>query len=157
VRLATRDNPRFGVDAIEVERGGRSYSIDTLRALAPRLGPERPVFLIGHDAFALMDTWREPEAIFALAHLAVVVRPPALAGSLASWLPKRVRDDVEVEPGGAGARHRSGSWVRLLEIAGLEVSASDLRARLRSGSSVRYLLPEGVRQAVLDSGVFRRT
>ena len=157
VRLATRDNPRFEVDPIEVERGGRSYSVDTLRALAARHAPERPVFLIGHDAFALMDTWREPEAIFALADVAVIVRPPALAGSLASWLPKRVRDDVELEAGGCAARHRSGTSVRLLEIAGLEVSASDLRARLRAGASVRYLLPEGVRAAVLESGVYRPT
>jgi len=156
VRLATRDNPRFEVDPLEVRRGGRSYSVDTLRAVAARLGPERPVFLIGHDAFALMDTWRDPEAIFALAHLAVIVRPPAVAGSLASFLPKRVRDDIEVEAGGCAARHRSGNWVRLLEIAGLEISASDLRARLRSGRSVRYLLPEPVREAVLSSGVYGR-
>jgi len=154
VRLATHDNPRFEVDPVEVLRGGRSYSVDTLRAVAARLGPEPPVFLIGHDAFALMDTWREPEAIFALAHLAVIVRPPAVAGSLSSWLPKRVRDDVEIDPGGTTARHRSGTWVRLLEIAGLEVSASDLRARLRTGRSVRYLLPERVREAVLESGVY---
>ena len=154
VRLAAGDNPRFEVDPVEVLRGGRSYSVDTLRAVSARLGPEPPVFLIGHDAFALMDTWREPEAIFALAHLAVIVRPPQVAGSLSSWLPKRVRDDVEVDPGGGSARHRSGNWVRLLEIAGLEVSASDLRARLRAGRSVRYLLPERVREAVLQSGVY---
>jgi nicotinate-nucleotide adenylyltransferase len=156
VRLATRDNPRFEVDPVEVLRGGRSYSVDTLRAVAARLGPEPPVFLIGHDAFALMDTWRDPEAIFALAHIAVIVRPPAVRGSLASWLPKRVRDEVELAPDGCGARHRAGTWIRLLEIAGLEVSASDLRARLRTGRSVRYLLTESVREAVSQSGVYAR-
>jgi len=86
VRLATADNPRFDALDLEVARGGRSYSIDTLRALAPQLEPEPPIFLIGHDAFALMDTWREPEAIFALAHLAVIVLPgtaPGAAGPLA--------------------------------------------------------------------------
>jgi len=155
-RLATATNPRFEVDPLEVARGGRSYSVETVRAIAARLGAEPPVFLIGHDAFALMDTWREPEAIFALAHLAVIVRPPAAAGSLARWLPRRVRDDVEIEASGCEARHRAGTWLRLLEIAGLEVSASDLRARLRTGRSVRYLLPERVREAVLASGVYRR-
>lgn len=156
-RLATQDNPRFAVEALEVERGGRSYSVDTLRALAPRLAPEHPIFLIGHDAFLLMDTWRDPEAIFALAHLAVIVRPgtPAgVAGALADWIPKRVRGDVALAPDGRSAVHRAGTWIRRIEIAGLDVSASDLRARLRKGLSLRYLLPEPVRLAVERSGVY---
>jgi nicotinate-nucleotide adenylyltransferase len=155
VRLATLDNPRFGVEALEVERGGRSYSVDTLRALAPRLAPERPIFLIGHDAFALMDTWRDPEAIFALAHLAVMLRPGGgERASLTGLLPKRVRDHVELAPDGRSARHRAGTWIRLVEIAGLDVAASDLRARQRKGLSLRYLLPEQVREAVEQSGVY---
>jgi len=153
-QLAVAGNERFEVDALEVERGGRSYSVDTLRAFGGRLAPERPVFLIGHDAFRLMDTWRDPEAIFALAHLAVILRPPAECGSLLEWLPRRVEGDVELAASGRCGRHRSGGWVRLLEIAGLDVSASDLRARLREGRSVRYLLPESVREAVLASGVY---
>jgi nicotinate-nucleotide adenylyltransferase len=166
VRLAIEDNPRFAADPLEVERGGRSYSVDTLRALGARLAPERPVFLIGHDAFALIDTWRDPEAIFALAHVAVIVRPGASPGSLADWrpgaspgsladwLPKRVREDVELAPDGRSAAHPAGTWIRVLEIAALDVSASDLRARLRAGRTVRYLLPESVREAVTKSGVY---
>jgi nicotinate-nucleotide adenylyltransferase len=172
VRLAIAGNPRFEAESLEVERGGRSYSVDTLRALGRRLAPERPVFLIGHDAFALVDTWRDPEAIFGLAHFAVIIRPdgsplasgslrgrsaalrPADRGSLADWLPKRVRDEVEVAPDGRSGVHRAGTWIRVLEIAGLDVSASDLRARLRAGRSVRYLLPERVREAVMQTGVY---
>jgi len=147
----------FAVEALEVERGGRSYSVDTLRAIAPRLAPERPIFLIGHDAFALMDTWRDPEAIFALAHLAVMVRPgasPGIGGSLSEWIPKRLRDDVALAPDGRSALHHAGTWIRRIEIAGLDVSASELRARLRKGLSLRYLLPEPVRLAVEQSGVY---
>jgi nicotinate-nucleotide adenylyltransferase len=161
VRLAIEGNPRFAAEPLEVERGGRSYSVDTLRALGARLAPARPVFLIGHDAFALIDTWRDPEAIFALAHVAVIPRPgvgaPSLAsGSLADWLPKLVREQVELAPDGRSAEHPAGTWIRLLEIATLDVSASDLRARLRAGRSVRYLLPEAVREAVTKSGVYAR-
>ncbi len=154
LRLAIADNPRFDAEPLEVERGGRSYSVDTLRTLGSRLAPERPIFLIGHDAFALMDTWRDPEAIFELAHFAVIVRPGVASGSLAEWLPKRVRDEVALAADGRSALHRAGTWIRVLEVAGLDVSASDLRARLRAGRSVRYLLPERVREAVLQRGVY---
>jgi nicotinate-nucleotide adenylyltransferase len=154
VRLAIADNPRFEADPLEVERGGRSYAVDTLRALGERLAPERPIFLIGHDAFALVDTWRDPQAIFELAHFAVIVRPGVSPGSLAEWLPEQVRGDVALAPDGRSALHRVGTWVRVLEIAALDVSASELRARLRAGRSVRYLLPERVREAVMQSGVY---
>ena len=50
----------------------------------------------------------------------------------------------------------SQTWVRLVEISALDVSASDIRARIRAGLSVRYLLPEGVRTAVLESGAYEQ-
>lgn len=157
VRLAVADNPRFAVDAIEVERGGASYLVDTLRALRARLGGEgaEPVFLLGHDAFAEMGAWREPRELLALAHYAVAARPPRRGGSLADWLPEIARADFELAPDGRTGRHRrAGTWLRLVEIAGHDVSASDLRRRLREGRSVRYLLPEPVRAAVLASGAY---
>jgi nicotinate-nucleotide adenylyltransferase len=157
VSLAVADNCRFGVDPLEVERGGPSYSVDTLRAIGARTRPELPVFVLGQDAFLDVGTWREPAALFTLAHFAVITRPPSAAGSLADWLPEAVRPDVELAPDGRSGRHlRAGTWLRVLEITALDVSASDIRRRLREGRSVRYLLPEGVRRAVTESGVYGR-
>jgi len=158
VRLAIADNPRFAADAIEVERGGPSYLVDTLRALRERLraAGEEPVFVLGSDAFAELGGWRAPRELIGLAHFAVVARPPLRGGSLAAWLPAELRDLVELAPDGRSGRHRqAGTWLRLVEIAGLAVSASDLRRRLRDGRSVRYLLPEPVRAAILASGIYR--
>jgi nicotinate-nucleotide adenylyltransferase len=156
-RLAVAGNPRFAVDPIEVERGGgASYLVDTLHDLRDALAPAELVFLVGSDAFAEMGTWRAPRDLFALAHYAVMVRPPLRGGRLGDWLPEIVQDDLELAPDGRSARHRAaGTWVRLVEIAGFAVSASDVRQRLREGRSVRYLLPEPVREAVLASGAYR--
>lgn len=155
VRAAVAGNPRFAVDAIEIERGGPSYSLDTLSTFHSRLAPELPVFAIGLDAFRELDTWHEPAALLALAHFAVIARPPATAGRLADWLPDCARDHVVLASDGLSGRHRNaGSWLRLIEIAALDVSASEIRARLREGRSVRYLLPEAVLGAVMQSGVY---
>jgi nicotinate-nucleotide adenylyltransferase len=159
VRLAIQDNPRFAVDPIEVERGGTSYLVDTLRSLRERASSGRPgaeiVFLVGSDAFAEMGAWRAPRELFRLAHYAVMLRPPLRRGSLADWLPDVVRDDVAIAPDGRSGRHReAGTWLRLVEIAGFDVSSSDVRRRLQEGRSVRYLLPETVREAVLASGAY---
>lgn len=158
VRLAVADNPRFAADPIEIERGGPSYLVDTLTTLRERMrsAGEEPVFLIGSDAFAEMGGWRAPRELFGLAHFAVTPRPPLRGGHLEQWLPAQVRDLLEIAADGRSGRHRSaGTWLRLVEIAGLDVSASDLRRRLRDGRSVRYLLPEAVRSAVLASGCYR--
>jgi nicotinate-nucleotide adenylyltransferase len=155
VRAAIAGNSRFEVDSLEIDRAGPSYSVDTVREVCARITPEPPVFIIGQDAFVEVSDWREPEALFELAHFAVITRPPAGAGSLVDWLPKCVRDDVEIAEDGLSGRHRSGStWVRIVEITALDISASEIRARLRAGRSVRYLLPESVAGLVEQSGVY---
>lgn len=155
VQLAIAGNPRFEASAIEVERGGASYLVDTLRELRAKLAPDEPVFLVGSDAFAEMGAWRAPAELFALAHYAVIVRPPLRTGSLSAWLPDVVRGDIEIAPDQRSGRHRrADTWLRLVPIAGFDVSASEVRQRLRDGRSVRYLLPDAVRRAVLASGAF---
>lgn len=155
VRAAVADNPRFDVDPIEVERGGASFAVETLRAVGRRTAPALPVFIIGHDAFVELGSWREPEQLLTLAHFAVTTRPPTSSGSLSEWLPNVLCDLVEVAPDGRSARHRTaGSWIRLIEISLLDVSSSDIRARLRAGRSVRYLIPDCVNAAIARSNAF---
>lgn len=154
VEAAVSGNPGLGADGTEVLRGGRSYTIDTLRAFGLRTAPELPVFAIGHDAFADLGSWRESEALLRLAHFAVMTRPP-LHGALADWLPKCARDDFELAPDGLSARHRDApSWIRRIEVTALDISSSGIRERLRAGRSIRYLVPEAVREAIEASGVY---
>ena len=90
---ATRASRR---SAIEVERGGASYLVDTLRELRAQHAPDELVFLVGSDAFAEMGAWRAPAELFALAHYAVMLRPPLRAGTprdvAAGGRARRLRD-----------------------------------------------------------------
>ncbi len=159
VEAAVADNARFAVDPLELERAGPSYSVDTLGEIGRRTAPAKPVFVIGDEAFAELATWREPRRVLGLAHFAVMARPPSKGRppttSLAGCLPDALADEIELEPGGLAGRHRdAGTWIRLLEIAALDVSATEVRRRLRAGRSVRYLVPEAAREAILASGVY---
>jgi nicotinate-nucleotide adenylyltransferase len=155
VELAIRGNPAFAADALELERAGPSYTVDTLRVFATRLAPERPVFIVGSDAFADLASWREPKALLELAHFAVVTRPPVRGGALGDWIPAELAAELILAPGGQEARHRSaGTWLRHVPIRALDVSATELRRRLSEGRSVRYLLPDPVLDAVVQSGVY---
>lgn len=153
VERALRGNPRFAVDPLEIERGGASYSVDTVRALRERLGTT-PVFLIGSDAFRELGTWRDPGALLRLAHFAVVTRPPE-TGTLPEWLAEPLAKEIEWARDGRSGRHRDGGpWLRLVAITALDISSSAIRRRLREGRSVRYLLPEDVREAVEASRAY---
>ncbi|MFQ5416421.1 MAG: nicotinate-nucleotide adenylyltransferase [Myxococcota bacterium] len=155
VHAAVADNPRFEVDALEVERGGPSFAVETLRTIGQRTAPQRPVFIIGHDAFVELDSWRDPELLLTQANFAVTSRPPGAEGSLAEWLPDLFREVVDIAPDGLSGRHReAGTWIRLIAISQLDVSSSDLRARLREGRSVRYLIPDAVIEAIAKSGAY---
>ena len=126
-----------------------------MRTLGARIAPDLPVFVIGIDAFAEIGTWREPEALFTLANFAVITRPGQAARATSHWLPERVKGEFELAADGGSARHRrAGTWLKRLEIAALDISASDIRARLRCGRSVRYLLPESIEEMVLRSRVY---
>jgi nicotinate-nucleotide adenylyltransferase len=155
VREAVAGNPALEVDPLEIERGGPSYAIDTVRSVAARTAPEPPIFLIGCDAFALLSSWREPEELLSLACFAVMARPPVYSGSLADELPDCARDAFALEPSGRIARHRTApTWIQAVEVGALDISSSDVRERIRKGRSIRYLVPEAIREAVLASGVY---
>jgi len=79
VELALADEPRMAVDRCELERGGPSYTIDTLRALRLRFGAQAPlVLVIGADQMERFDTWHEWQSILRFAHLGVARRNDAV-------------------------------------------------------------------------------
>ena len=76
LELAVADQPGLRVDRRELQRDGRSYTIDTLRELRAEFGPATPIaLLIGADSFIGLPTWREWRALFDFAHFIVAPRP----------------------------------------------------------------------------------
>jgi nicotinate-nucleotide adenylyltransferase len=114
VTAAVAGHAGLEASGIEIERGGVSYTVDTLQALGTA-HPGAELFLImGADQAANLDTWERPDEIRRLATLVVVDRPGSAAGG----------STVEVPP--------------------LAVSSSDLRARFADGRPVDWLVPDAV-------------
>lgn len=132
--IATAANARFSVSRIDVDRGGPTYTVDTLRELRSLRGPGADLFFItGADALAQILSWREPDAVTDLAHLVGVTRPG-----------HRLAD-----PGlPLGA-------VTLVEIPALAISSSDCRERVGRNEPIHYLVPEGVVQYIAKRGLYR--
>jgi nicotinate-nucleotide adenylyltransferase len=127
--IATAANPRFRVSRVDIDRGGPTYTIDTLRDLREQLPDAELYFITGADALAEIFTWRDASQLFELARFVGCTRPgyDMDAATLAGIPTDRVT---------------------LVEIPALAISSTDCRHRAASGEPVWYLVPDGVVQYI---------
>jgi nicotinate-nucleotide adenylyltransferase len=133
-QLATEGHPQFVVSDLEIRRGGRSYTIDTLRQLQALYPDWDMLLIIGEDSLRTLHTWREPEEIIQLAHLVVYRRP----GSTTETIDPRFL-----------------ARATFVEAPLLEISATEIRQRCRQGRSIRYLVPESVRHYIYTHRLYQ--
>ena len=158
VQAALASHPSLAVDDLELHRAGPSYTVDTLRLLRSKLAPARLVFLVGEDAFAELDAWREPAALLTLADFAVMTRPPSRGQPLRSLISEALGASIEWAADGESGCHRAAqTTLARVQVDALDVSATEIRRRIRTHESVRYLLPEAIHDAVIASGAYEST
>ena len=127
-RLAVRDDDRFEVSALELERDGPSYTVDTLQMLTAH-APNTDFFLIvGGDIAAGLPQWREPERVLELATLAVAKRRGTARGTV-----ERSLDSL-----------RGGERARFFAMPRIGISSTMIRRRVRAGQPIRYFVPDRV-------------
>ena len=127
--VATASNPRFTVSRVDLDRGGPTYTIDTLSDLA-KVHPDSDLFFItGADALTDILGWRSSEELFALAHFVGCTRPGySMERSTLDGMPRE--------------------RVTLVEIPALAISSTECRERTKRGEPVWYLVPDGVVQYI---------
>ena len=139
VAAAVAGNPAFAVSALEVERPGITYAVDTLRELREELPGVELVFIVGADAALTLPRRRKSAELARLAAFAAATRPGFELGEQA------LRDLRE-----------HGFDVRPFAVPGLDISSSALRRRVYAGRTIRYLVPEAVRKIIEEESLYRR-
>jgi nicotinate-nucleotide adenylyltransferase len=155
VQLAVADNPFFQASAVELERTGPSYSIDTIRSFRQELDPASLFFVVGLDAFREIHTWKEYASIPGLCHVIVTSRPGVSTPSLNQLLPVALQPALWYDPAHSMYRHTSGHFLIFHEIQGLRISASQVRTLLRQSQSIRYLVPPAVAAYIADNALYQ--
>jgi nicotinate-nucleotide adenylyltransferase len=139
-RLAVAGDERFEVSPLEIDRGGASFTVDTLKELHD-VEPEHDLtFIVGGDMAQSLPAWREPEAILALARLAVAEREGVRREDIARRL-ESLHD---------------GSRVVFFDMPRIDISSSSIRRRVAEGRPVRYLVPDAVAEAIAEQGLYRQ-
>ena len=134
VRAAIAGHPAFEASTVDIDRGGNTYTVDTLADIAAANPGAELFLLIGTDALLTMHTWKDFERIFSLAHVVAMARPGYVPGS-------------EQTPPGA---------VTLLTVPAIDISSTDCRDRLRYGRPVEFMLTTPVLTYINSHQLYRR-
>ena len=131
--IATASNPRFTVSRVDIDRGGPTYTIDTLADLHAAYPRDRLFFISGADAIAQILKWKHVDELWSMAHFVAVTRPghPLPLSSLP-------HEDVD-----------------FLEVPALAISSTDCRDRVAHSVPVWYMVPDGVVQYINKRGLYR--
>lgn len=132
VGLLVDGDPRFGVDSIEIDRGGLSYTVDTLTTLAARWPGAELFWLVGADVPRTFGQWREPGRIAELATL-VVMQRTGEAPDLASM----------------------PAATRVLATRRIDISSTEVRQRVAEGKSIRGFVPDAVADYIVGHRLYR--
>jgi nicotinate-nucleotide adenylyltransferase len=130
--IATASNPRFGTSRVDIDRGGPTYTADTLRDLAAALPDAELYFITGADALSQILSWHKVDELFKLAHFVGVTRPGY-----------ELADE-----------HLPEGSVTLVEVPAMAISSTDCRNRVAEGRPVWYLVPDGVVQYISKRGLY---
>lgn len=149
VQLLTANDPRFTVDAIEIERAGLSFTVETLEAYARTAPDDERYLLLGTDVVQTFAKWKEPRRIAALARLAILdrslgngdfggaVEKAAVLGAIRAV----TGDDVPAP--------------LALDTRRVDLSSTEIRERVRAGRSLHGFVPDTVARYIGDHALYR--
>jgi nicotinate-nucleotide adenylyltransferase len=130
--IATASNPQFSVSRSDIDRAGKTYTIDTLRDLHAAYDGADLFFITGADALEQIITWHKADELFDLAHFVGVTRPGY---------------DLS-------AHHLPTGAVSLIEVPAMAISSTACRTRVAAGEPIWYLVPDGVVQYISKRGLY---
>ena len=138
---AIKDNPAFKVSDIEIKRPGNTYTYETMEELNRVMPDNEWYYIVGADTLLKMPNWRQPQKVFDCAVILCALRGDADMQSLAEFA-GRLKTEFKAD-------------IRFLKMPRIEISSTDIRNRVRDGRSLRYMLPENVREYILQKNLYR--
>lgn len=140
-QLAIEDNKHFDISMIELNRGGYSYTVDTLSALKSESPNNQYYFIVGADSLVNIMTWKEPEKIFNLCELIVAAR-----GAIDCEKIAEIKEAYEV---------KYNITIHSLEMPIIDISSTDIRKRVEEGRTIKYFVPKDIEHYIYMNQLYR--
>jgi nicotinate-nucleotide adenylyltransferase len=158
VRIATSENAAFEPSDIEIRRGGKSYTVDTIEALKKTYPDAKLYFITGVDSFLDIQTWNRWEQLLRMCTFVVLSRPGYRFTDLLKIDFLRPAETQMIELEGEQRMHVeicTGAFTVYLEMIPLyDISSTDIRRRVKEGRSIKYLLPQMVETYIINNKLY---
>lgn len=158
LELAVNDNNFFSISDVEIKRGGKSYTIDTLQYFSETYPLFELYFISGSDLFSEIDSWKDYKKIFSASNFAVVERP-GFSFELPGTLPLEIKDDFRYYKNHNNLTlyiNKNSRILSLIKIDGLEISSTKIRELVNKSKSIKYLVPSSVETYILEHAIYKK-
>jgi nicotinate-nucleotide adenylyltransferase len=135
LRMGVTSNPNFEISDLEIQRGGTSYTIDTVRDYKSDqdYDSRELYYLIGSDSLQTFHTWKEPREVLDECQVIVALRPGFRPSDISNWILHKVR---------------------FASIPRFEISSSTIRSRWQENKTIRYMVTQPVWEYINDHGIY---
>ena len=136
LRMGVTSNPNFEISDLEIQRGGTSYTIDTVRDYKSDqdYDSRELYYLIGSDSLQTFHTWKEPREVLDECQVIVALRPGFRPSDISNWILRKVR---------------------FASIPLFEISSSTIRSRWQENKTIRYMVTQPVWEYINDHGIYK--
>lgn len=156
VGMAIAGRPDFEMSTVEAERGGKSYSVDTIRTFRERFPGDDLFFIIGGDSFLELGSWHRYAEIFPLCSLIVVERPGCPVINPVDALPEAVRGEFTRDGETGRLTHRSGTALFFITGSPLEISSTEIRRLAATGADITRYVPHDVAAYISQQRIYHQ-
>ncbi len=158
VELAAEPFPNFFPSAIEIDAGGKSYSIVTLKKIKAQYPDARVLFLLGVDAFLEIETWKDYENVLEQCSFIIMSRPQFHLEDAHEVLSKKYSQRIVSLPGNGEivSIEDTANLIYLVPIQALDISSTEVRKRVSRTLSIKDLVPESVEHYIKEKGLYQK-
>lgn len=157
VELAVESYPDFIPSSVEIEAGGKSYSINTLEKFQQMFPGSKIYFIVGVDAFLEIDTWKDYERLLEKCSFIVISRPGYDLNDAKGILHGRFKRKI-IDIGRYLKLDQTGKDkfnIILFYFEGMDVSSTEVREKAKKGKSIKGLVPEGVESYIKKNNLYQ--
>ena len=152
LKLAIAGHEPFQVNTSEVDRGGVSFTVDTIAEIAKTCPNDSLYFLMGADSLAEFPSWREPERICKMAALAIVARPNSAPPDLSVVAQFRTSSRNVADK---GTSPEASGWEDVdVTMPQMDISSTEIRQRAAEGRSIRFQTPRAVEAYIASNKLY---
>lgn len=156
LRLAVDSNAHFDISDYETKTQSTSYTIETLRYMTEAHPDRNYYFIVGHELFTEIETWKNYRELFTLSNFIVMTRP-GFSNNESDELPLALKTDFSYANREENVRiyiNNNNKTIAFTHIRGFEISSTEVRHLVEAGKSIKYLVPEQVEDYIASNELY---